>query len=224
MQAQTQVIQFKDEELGQETVLPKVPGKQVLRYKTVPLANRIEILAGYGFNFNEPIYNPSKIVAGVGYSWSDFSGVTVQYTRWNSGRNSQYSGQLEGPGINLKLDRIPNIESSLFLNYEMRAYYGKISLTKNSVMNMSFYPLLGAGMTKYTHKSYLGANLGAGWKFYFTKYLALRTDFYLQMAQAPNPFSPGDKLAATVNAVETSDFTDKWRLGTHFDLNVSVFF
>lgn len=222
--AQTEVIRFSSDELSQQSVLPKVSGDSVIRYKSIPLAKRFELALGTGWNFTEPVYNPQKWVLNLGYSWSDFSQLNVQYTQWGSGRNTQYASQLEGPGINIKLDRIPNLENSIYLNYELRSAYGKISLSKNSVMNLSFFPIFGLGMTKYTHKSYFGLQSGVGWKFYFSRSLALRTDLALQLSPGPNVFSPGEKLASAVNTIQSSDFSDKWKIGTHFDLSLSGFF
>ncbi|MEI7973206.1 MAG: outer membrane beta-barrel domain-containing protein [Bdellovibrio sp.] len=222
--AQNQAIRFSTEELSQQSVLPKVSGDSVIRYKSIPLAKRFEVALGTGWNFTEPVYNPQKWVLNLGYSWSDFSQINLQYMQWGTGRNSQYASQLEGPGIGIKLDRIPNLENSIYLNYELRSAYGKISLAKNSVMNLSFYPIFGLGMTKYTHKSYFGVQSGVGWKFYFSRSLALRTDLALQLNPGPNVFSPGEKLASAVNNVQSSDFSDKWKIGTHFDISLSGFF
>lgn len=219
-----EAIRFDNEELSQETVLPKLGDVPVVMERHIQMARKIELSPGFGFNFTEPIYNPLKYHFGFGYHWSEVSGILLQYTKWATGKNSQYANQLEGDGIGLKLDRIPAIDSSIFINYETRLFYGKMSLTKNTVVNVHFYPLFGLGTTKYIHKSYFGGNVGIGSKFYFSKNFALRADFYFQFIQGPNPFSPGEKLAFTDNQVVTADFKDKWNIGNHLDLSFSIFF
>ena len=223
-QSSHQIVKFQDDELSQETVLPALGNVPAVKNRSINMSNKWELTPGFGWNFTEPIYNPLKLTVQFGYHWSEQEGINIQYTKWSAGRNSQYSSQLEGPGIALKLDRIPNIDSSLFVNYERRFFYGKMSITKETIMHMHLYPLLGLGTTKYVHKNYFGANAGLGTKFFMTTWMAFRADFYFQFIQAPNPFSVGEQLAYTNVTLQNSDFSDKWTIGNNLDLGLSFFF
>jgi hypothetical protein len=87
-------------------------------------------------------------------------------------------------------------------------------------VNLSTYPILGAGITAYEHKNYPGVDFGIGQKFYFGKAVALRADFKLQYSQKPSPFLQ-NKMKFTDTKPEPKDFSDKWDLGTMLEVGVS---
>ncbi len=218
-----EVVKFPDEELARETALPVFSSLQTVKNKNISMEKKVEVGGFYGWNFTEPIYNQTKYGALLGYHWSDYSGLVFDYTKWAAGFNSTYSAPLQASS-GAQFDRLPKLNSTMNLNYEYRIYYGKISLTKQTVMNLHLYPLLGVSMTTYQHKSFFGVNAGIGWKFFLTKSLAMRTDFLLNYSGAPNVFSPGEKLAQEPNTVTFADFTDKWNLSTQFQLGGSFIF
>lgn len=215
-------FQLPSDELAKESVLPKFDFPDTVRNRNVITAKKFEFGVLYGLNFTEPIYNQTNYDLSVGYAWNDYSALVAHYLIWGSGRNSQYAKSLYDQ-FQLDFGRAPDKQSSLYLNYERRAYYGKISLTKNTSMNLSFFWLAGAGMTKYSHKSFPALNGGVGWKFYLTKAIALRTDLQLWYAQGPSPFLR-DRIRADHQVPTPSEFSEKWDLGFNFDLGLSFLF
>lgn len=218
-----ETVDIPEDELARESVLPKFDRPDNVKNRNVITNKKVEFGAYLGSNFTEPIYNQSKIGINVGYHFSEDAAFTVNFAKWMSGRNSQYVPSIEKQGP-YDFGRTPNLEYSLWGNYELNSYYGKISLTKQGVMNLSLYPIMGVGVTKYTNKTYPGANFGVGQKFYFGKALALRIDFKLQYQQAPNPFLGEKKLLTTQPAPSAGDFSDKWALGTIMDMGMSYLF
>jgi hypothetical protein len=96
-------------------------------------------------------------------------------------------------------------------------------------MNMSLYPILGAGVTNYTNKTYLGFTGGLGQKYYFGPSWGLRLDLKLQMANQPSPFlnsrlRQGNPAVADDPKPEASEFKDRWTLNTILDLGLVFLF
>lgn len=232
MHTSADVVKFPEEELATESVLPKFDFPDSVRNRNVITANKFEMGAYLGWNTTEPILNQGKYGLNVGYHWSETSSLILNYTLYLPGLNTTYTDGLDQT-YNLDFGRSPKIKSSSYLNYEWKIYYGKISVTKQGVINVSVYPILGAGMTAYEHKNYFGVNGGIGQKFYFTKSFALRADIKMQIAQQPSPFLGGDPLqpAGTTKSVKRdglmpspSDFADKWRVSTIIDVGGSFIF
>ncbi|GIL18012.1 MAG: hypothetical protein BroJett040_17630 [Oligoflexia bacterium] len=217
-----EVIELPEEELAKETVLPRFDNAVTVKNKNIITLNKIETSVYFGWNFTEPIYNQSKMGMNVGYHWSEDSAFMLNFAKWSGGLNTQYTDQLYSQ-YKLDFSRAPKPEYSIYGNYELKAYYGKISLTKQGVMNLHLYPILGAGITKFQHKNYFGANVGVGWKFYFSKNWSLRTDLKFQFSQSPSPFLK-DKMKTTDGVPLPSEFQDKWTYSTIFDLGVSAIF
>ena len=218
-----ETVDIPAEELARESVLPKFDRPDNVKNRNVVTDKKVEFGMYVGGNFTEPIYNQTKLGVNLGYHLSEDSDIMFNFAKWMAGRNTQYVPQIEAKG-GLDFDRIPNLQYSLWANYEIQSYYGKISMTKQGVMNISMYPIMGFGLTKYDNKIYPGINGGIGQKFYFTKALALRIDFKLQYQQGPNPFLGNQALVKGHAAPSGGDFEDKWMLGTIFDLGFSYLF
>jgi hypothetical protein len=56
-------------------------------------------------------------------------------------------------------------EASLFFDYNLKAFYGKMSISKNTVTNYHFFGSLAGGMIKYSNKTYPAIAAGLGQKF-----------------------------------------------------------
>lgn len=212
-------VEVPEEELAKESVLPRFERGEAVKNRTIVTANRGEVGLYAGWNFTEPIYNQGKMGLNLGYHFDETHALMFNFAKWFPGRNSQYTDLLYK--WNLDFNRTPDLDMAFWVNYEMQAYYGKLSLTKNGVTNLHLYPILGAGVTKYVHKVYPGVNGGLGMKIYLSKSVALRIDFKLQMAQGVNPFLK-DKLKISNPKPSPGDFSDKFYLGTILDAGLSI--
>lgn len=220
--AKEEVLEFPTDEVAQETVLPKFDTPYVVKNRAVTTEKKIEFAPYVGWNFTEPIFNQSKLGANIAYHWSEESAVSLNIAKWSGGLNRQYTDQLYDKYL-LDYSRAPAPDYSAWLNYEIKAYYGKISFAKDSVSHVIFYPLLGAGVNKYTNKTYFGLNGGVGAKFFFSPRWALRTDLKLQYYQYPSPFVTG-KITTSSPTPTASDFEDKWTYGTIVDIGFAFLF
>lgn len=214
-------VEVPEEELAKESVLPRFERGEAVKNRAIVTEGKFEFGAYGGWNFTEAIYNQAKVGFNLGYHASETHGFVLNFSYWMPGRNSQYTDLLRQQS-NLDFGRTPDLQFAIWGNWELKAYYGKISWTKRGVMNLHLYPILGVGIAKYVHKPYPGLNFGFGQKFYFSKAFALRMDFKLQYQQGPNPFLGNGHLVATNPIPDPGLFGDKWTLGTILDVGVSI--
>ena len=220
--AKAEVIEFPEEELAQESVLPRFDKPDVVKNRAVTTANKFEVSPYLGFSVTEPIYNQMRFGAKLGYHWSEESTINLNFAKHSSGLNTQYTDALKSQ-YNLDYSRAPAVNYSYYLNYEYKVFYGKISFTKQGTMNLSTYPIFGLGMTAYETKSYPGAVAGIGQKFYFTKSIGLVIDLLAQYSQGPSPFLLG-RMKTSDPIPQKGEFEDKWSLATIINMGVSFVF
>jgi outer membrane beta-barrel protein len=214
--AMAEVIQFPEDELATESVYPKFDQPISVMQRNVVTAKKFELGGYYGWNTSEPVYNQNKIGANIGYHWNEDSALIFNYAQWLSGLNSTYNSAYQNQGLDFS--RAPKLKYSLYGHYEWKIFYGKISFTKQTVINLSTYPIFGAGFTAYEGKNCPGVDVGIGQKFYFSKTVSLRADLKLQYSQAPSPFISELKTNPSPPA---GDFPNKWGFNTILDLGVS---
>jgi outer membrane beta-barrel protein len=221
----TETLEIQEDELAQESVLPKFDRPDSVLRRNVTTEKKFELGGYYGWDILEPIENQSKVGVNGGYHFSESSALMLNYAQWLPGLNTQYTDGLSSSN-NLDFSRAPKLKYSLYAHYEWKVFYGKISFTKQSVVNLSTYPIFGIGTTAYENKSYYGVDAGIGQKFYFGKSFALRADLKLQYSGKPSPFLQGSMKAPTDTTPgdpqPTPDqFKDKWDFGTILDIGVS---
>ncbi len=218
-------VDLSPEELSQEVVRPKVDKPLSVLHRNITTDGKIEVQFGYGWNFTEPIYEQGALSFGGGYHFSETGGVLLRYISWGKGRNTTYTDPLGSGNKQLDFERIPQLQSSISGLYEWKIYYGKISLSKETVANMHLFPIFGLNRTQFDHKAYWGAIAGAGAKFYFNSQLGMRTSINIHYSQAPSPFLGGGLLNRT-NPTRPSpnDFVDKWSFDTMLDFGFFALF
>jgi outer membrane beta-barrel protein len=220
---QAQDVSLPEDELSKESVVPKFDNPTTVKVRNVTLANKIEAAVYYGANFSEAIESQYKVGVDLGYHFNEYNAIFINYAQWNSGLNTQYTNSLGASPYNLDYTRAPTLQSSTWLNYEWYLYYGKISVTKQTVMNISVYPILGVGMTAYSNKSYFGGNGGIGTKFFFSPHWALRADFKIQYQGQPSPFLTG-YMVKSQPVPSPGQFSDTYAIGTVLDIGIAAIF
>ena len=175
-------IRFPDEELSAESVLPLVEPPQMVLNRNIPLKFKTELGLGSGFGLDEPFYfayYPTGVVVFHLNSFHAISLTGVYFFPWLSGSGKALAEGIRGNEGLLKLDahKAPYPQISLFLNYQYSPYYGKISLSKSWVMNLSIYGFIGPGLVVSDQNDYWPAgNFGLGQKLYLNKWLGVRVD------------------------------------------------
>ncbi|HPI39187.1 MAG TPA: outer membrane beta-barrel domain-containing protein [Pseudobdellovibrionaceae bacterium] len=187
--AADEVLHLPKEELAKESVLPYVEDRIAVKNRNVVTSERFEAGINYGFSLTEPVYNLGKLNLGLYYHWNEDHALGLLFGKNSTGLSS-YATQLNKE-FTLDLSRAPQPESTMMLDYNIKAYYGKMSLSKGSVFNLAIFGTASVGTIKYPHKSYISTAVGLGQKFYITPQLSFRADLRLFAQQAPIPFLPG---------------------------------
>ena len=185
-------IRFPDEELAQESVLPVFNPTYMVRNRNIKLTNRLELGVSASFALDQPFYFKNLLAGMVSFYFSEIHGVNVMGVYipplYSSAGEALRAGR--GLATNQIFDAkaLPYPQVMGFVNYQYTPYYGKISLLKKFVLNLSIYGFLGPGLVMFNEGTSRPAfNLGIGQKLYFNKWLALRGDVGAYTYYGPRP-------------------------------------
>lgn len=225
-EANAEVIELPQEELAKESVLPIFDRPVSVRNRTVNTAGRIDLNLAYGLALSEPIYNVNRFALSGYYHTSEDNAFGLIFAKNSTGLSS-YAKQLKEQ-FSLDFTRAPAPDQALMFDWNLKMFYGKMSLTKDSVVNLSLYTTIAGGLVKYSHKSYPAIAPGIGQKFYFSPNVALRFDMRLYMHQAPIPFLDGylkNPPTGAADPVPTFDqFAERLTFTTVLDAGLTVLF
>ena len=189
-EGEPEVIEFDEEELATETVLPIFDNSVSVRNRNIEKAGRFEIGINSGLTLAEAFYDQLNYGGHITYHLSESHAISGSILMWNQGL-SNYGEQLQNgeglDGITFDASRAPAPEQWLSLNYHYSAYYGKMSVSKQSVVNTTLFGTVGLGMINNGDSQLPALNVGVGQNFYLTKNFALRWDLLLLMFQGPDP-------------------------------------
>ncbi len=217
--AATQVIEFPKEELAAESVLPIFDHPEATKSRLVKTAKRLEIGAFGTYAMTEAFYNPMSVGGMLTYHLDETNGINLMGS-FNLGGISHYAEQLNpipGPGgvstgAYANLQYAPAPKYLILGSYQFTAFYGKISLTKEGVMNLHLFGLAGLGMMGIGDASVPVVSLGIGQKFYFGRNFALRVDLRGVVYNGPDPVSKN--LSSFTSVQPASTFDTKLQFGT----------
>lgn len=191
-------IEVPEEELARESTLPQFNKRRAVLNRNVHTTERFEIGGGAGLEMNEPFYNPYMFNAQGTYNYSETSAINIQGLFWMGGLSS-YGEQLKkttkSRPQSFDASKAPHPSWALIANYEYIAYYGKMSVTKQGVVNLNTFGIAGLGYINMGAVSTVGFNVGLGQNFFVTNNIGLRWDLRWLIFQGPNPTS--QKLEAT---------------------------
>lgn len=197
-QAQAVTIEFPEEELAQESVLPVFDNALAVKSRLVPTAGRFEIGFAAGLAMNEPFFNSSRFGGHIAYHFNEthaflLSGQMYSDGLGNNGKALSATDLNNGAGQTfIRMEFAPQPASHFFANYQITPYYGKISVFKDFVMNLSLYGLLGVGAVDIGGETTPAFNVGIGQKFYFNKRWGIRADLGLMAYEGVNFFVASD--------------------------------
>ncbi|MGE0762531.1 MAG: outer membrane beta-barrel domain-containing protein [Bdellovibrionales bacterium] len=215
-----ETVEFPDEELATETVVPVFEKVRSVLNRNVQTEGRFEFGGGMGMALNEPFYNPINFGASATYHLTDQHAVNVSANFFMSGL-TEYGEQLKrGEGLTGKVfdaTKAPAPKWMVLGHYQFTAYYGKISLSRQTVMNLTLFGLAGIGVIQTGGISNPALDVGFGQNFYFTPNLAARFDLKLLMYNGPDPTSR--ELNTTDNPAEDA-FTKELQFKTYLSLGL----
>jgi outer membrane beta-barrel protein len=212
--AQAVVIQFPDSELAAESVLPVFDNPEAVKSRNVGTAHRVELGLSGGYSLTEAFANPMSIGANLSYHINEDHGINLFFNSYLSGV-SDYARQLNpvpGTTVNLNLQYAPMPKYLALANYQFNGYYGKMSLTKEAIVHLSLYGLLGGGMMGIGDSSRPVVSAGLGQKFYLTPSFGLRFDLRFLAYQGPDALSTD--LSQKTDVQPSSAFSEKLQFGS----------
>ena len=189
----TERIRFPEEELATESVLPVFDQPASVKARNVELASRLELGLQGGYAMTEPFFNPMSFGLSVAYHFNEEWAAQVMYNSQMQGLSNE-ANQLNpipntNPPVNANLQYAPAPKAIAIGNVQYAAYYGKISLSKETVMNLHLYGLAGAGMITLGDEQKPLITVGLGQKFYFTNSMSFRFDLRVLAYQGPDATS-----------------------------------
>ncbi len=182
-------VEVPDDELAKESVLPVFDNVISVKNRNVTTEGRFDIGLFGGLALTEPIANTTKIGLELNYHMNENHSLGLMFTTNSTGLSKDAQGLKNDFGLDF--NRAPKPLNSLMLDYNYSPFYGKMSVTKDGVMNTTIYVSGAIGMVKYEHKSYPAIAIGIGERFYFTHSLSLKADLRMFAHQAPIPFKSG---------------------------------
>lgn len=215
------VIELPPEELAQESVLPIFDKVVAVKNRSIVTDRKIDIHAFYGYAMTEPIANVHKFGFGLYYNINEDHALGLLYAN-NMAGISDYAKQIEIVG-SVDFERAPMPKNVVMADYNLKVFYGKLSISKFLVFNTILFGSASGGVIQYDHKSYPAAAIGLGQKFFFTKHLAFRFDMRLYAHEGPIPFLGNGKLVG-VQKPSFDEFQDRLMLNTNLDVGLSYLF
>lgn len=195
-QAEKEVIQFPDEELETETVLPVFPNREAVKGRLITLTGKFEGGIYAGSSLNEAFYEPIIFGFSGTYHFDEYQAVKLSYiilsTTLNQNAKKYRETSLVGANA-IDVSRMPAPGSQMSAEYEYSAFYGKISLSKQQVFNTSTYFTAGLGMLDFEGNTEMSINLGLGQRVYFSENWGINIAFSLVSYQGPDPTKTATK-------------------------------
>ncbi|HEX4923799.1 MAG TPA: outer membrane beta-barrel domain-containing protein [Bdellovibrionales bacterium] len=203
--ARAEKVEFPEEELATESVLPTFDQPSAVKKRTVPMEKRLEVGGFLGAGLNEAFFDLTLFGVNAGYHLSDMHGIQFAFAAI-SAKSSQFVPQLNNVGsVPLNLQYLPQPKWYALLLYEFTPYYGKLSITKQTVINNSVYIVGGIGTVNINNEEQSPALVGGiGQNYYFTKNFGLKLDFRGLLFQSPDPLSVD--MSGATETVSTSRF------------------
>lgn len=186
-----ETIEFPDEEIATETVLPVFDRVETVKNRTIQLAKRFEVGVTAGMALNQAYYNQMNFGGMVNYHITESHAINLVGIFHLDGLSPYGSDLKQGKGLSsgdtFDPSLAPHPQTMLLANWQFTAYYGKISITKQAVMNLDLFGVLGIGYVGMKGTGSPALNLGFGQNFYFSNHLSLRLDLRMDIFQAPDP-------------------------------------
>ncbi len=204
------VVQFPESELARESVLPVFDQPEAVKKRYVPTDGRIEVGGFLGTSLNDPFLYDYPVGIEAQYHLNEISalGLIVEgYANTNTSYVSQIQ-QINGAGSAIKFGQNPQPTFAALAEYEFTPYYGKISLSKQNVLNLNISATARAGMMNLSvGGSSITGGLGLNERFFFTRNFGIKLDlsalFYTKpdILGAPNVTITETELFFTLGAV-----------------------
>ncbi len=183
--SRAEMVEFPQEELSRESVLPIFDQPEAVKKRTVPFADRYQLEGFAGMGLSDPFYNAYPVGIEALYHLNDIHAAGLRVA-WVASSQTSYVPQIQQlPNANsIPFASAPSMKYFALGEYEFTPYYGKISLTKQNVMNLSISGTVFGGAVGMDAETSPGFGVGLNERFLFTRNLGIKIDlramFYQQ--------------------------------------------
>lgn len=184
------VVQFPESELARESVLPVFDQPEAVKKRFVPTDGRIEIGGFLGTSLNDAFLYNYPLGIEAQYHLNEISALGLMVEAFAS-TNTSYVGQLQnqvnGAGQKIPFAQNPQANFAALAEYEFTPYYGKISLSKQNVLNLNISATARAGMLNLSvGGSSIAAGLGLNERFFLTRNFGIKLDLSALLYTKPD--------------------------------------
>lgn len=219
-------ISIPTDELARDSVYPVFDSRVSVKNRNVKDLETIDVGIFGGLAITEPVYNATKYGIAVNYHFNEVHSLGILFAQNSVGLSKDAQGLKDD--FHLDFTRAPYPVSSIMVDYNYKLYYGKLSVTRNGVINTSIYVSGAGGMLQYIHKSYPAVAIGVGERFYLTNSLAFKVDLRIFANQAPIPFKSGalrDSSSPSPDPIPSYDsFSERLSLTTNLEFGLNYLF
>ena len=224
-------INFPEEELSTESVLPVFEEKGAIKNRNVKHAGRFELNLMGGMVASEALYSPFNFGGSLTYHFDNTHAVHVMATFFLGGLNDNGEALKNGDvfladgssgQIRFDAEEAPNKEFLVAAHYQYTAYYGKISLTGDFVMNLTLSALLGGGVYFMGDLIAPAANIGISQRFYFNPKFAFRFDIILSALNGVDITSAGPLDPTDGIVPDAEDFDRELQFDSNLFFGLSI--
>lgn len=208
---------FPEDELAKESVYPVFDKRDAVRSRNIVTANRFELGAFTGWASDEPIFNQAQFGVSGTYHFDEFHGLNLTYAMSAGGIN-QYSKEIKS-AVGLDYSNAFGPKNYYLAQYQFTGFYGKLSLAKETSINVHIFGLLGAGFTDFGGKQELTTDFGLGQKFYINNKTAVRFEMRYMRYNGPNPASVS-KADLNSGNLKVDDFESTSFMTTHMTVGL----
>lgn len=218
-----EAVEVPEDELARESVTPVFDNTVSVKNRNVNKEGSFDVGVFGGLALTEPIANTTKLGFEINYHFAEEHSLGAFFTINNSGLSKDAQSLKDSPDFKLDFNRAPKPKNSMMLDYNYTPFYGKLSVTKEGVINTTIAGLLSAGVVKYEHKSYPAIALGIGQRFFFGNHFSVKLDFRLFAHNAPIPFKKGS-MRETDPVPELSSFDERITYTSNLQLGINYLF
>jgi outer membrane beta-barrel protein len=176
--ARADVIEFPEEELSRESVLPVFDQPEAVKKRFVPTEGRIEVEAFAGASLNDPFLNNYPVGLSASYHLNELFAIGALggfFSNSQSGYVSQIQQLNEGGTIPFNNNPTPSWMG--LGEFEFTPYYGKISLTKQTILNLNISATARLGMIGFSGGgSNMAGGLGLNERLFFSRNFGIKFD------------------------------------------------
>ena len=196
---------FFEDGLSQESVLPLFDSKKVVRSRSILLKNKVEIALTFSNNLSETFFNSFQYGGGFTYYFNEEFGLGFSFLKYLPGISAD--GEAIGKEArNINFENVPDPLDITLAHLQWNLYYGKMSLSKSTVINTHLYTLSGLCLYRIREQNSIGVDVGIGQKFYLSKTISLRSDFIALVFSGPDVFSTRSDMPQPISNFETKTY------------------